>query len=102
MITGHLDALLLSILERGPRHGYGAIELLRERSDGAFDLPEGSIYSALHKLEREGLLSSAWSKSTGRRRRVYRLTRKGRAELCRERKQWGLLARAIARVLEPV
>jgi len=57
---------------------------------------------ALHKLEREGLLSSAWSKSTGRRRRVYRLTRKGRAELRRERKQWGLLARAIARVLEPV
>lgn len=102
MITGHLDALLLSVLEGGPRHGYGVIEELRERSYGTFDLPEGSIYPALHKLEREGLLSSAWSAKTGRRRRVYRLTRKGRAELRRERRQWGLLARAIARVLEPV
>src|SRR5215216_3328973 len=99
MMTGQLDSLVLAVLEQGPRHGYGVIEQLRERSDGVFDYPEGTIYPALHRLEREGMLDSAWSAETGRKRRVYRLTRKGRTELRRERKEWRLLARAIARVL---
>jgi transcriptional regulator len=98
MITGQLDSLVLAVLAKGPRHGYGVIEELRERSEGLLAYPEGTIYPALHRLEREGLLDSSWS-SSGRRRRVYRLTRKGRAELRRERKEWRLLARAIARVL---
>jgi transcriptional regulator len=99
MIAGQLDSLVLAVLERGPKHGYGVIEELRERSEGVLDYPEGTIYPALHRLEREGLLDSSWSTDTGRRRRVYRLTRKGRAELRRERQEWRLLARAIARIL---
>jgi PadR family transcriptional regulator PadR len=100
MITGQLDSLMLAVLAKGPRHGYGVIEALRNRSDGVLDYPEGTVYPALHRLERQGLLDSTWSE-TGRKRRVYRLTRKGRTELRRERKEWRLLARAIARVLEP-
>ena len=100
MIQGHLDSLILAVLETGPRHGYGVIEQLRERSGGTLDYPEGSIYPALHRLERDGLVTSKWGTETGRRRRVYRITRAGRSELRSERKQWRLLAKAIARVLE--
>ena len=94
-----LDLLLLATLDRGPAHGYRAIELLRERSGGRFAYPEGSIYPALHRLEREGLLASRWSTGEARRRRVYRLTRKGSALLRRERTEWALLARAVEAVL---
>lgn len=99
MIQGHLDSLVLAVLEDGPKHGYGVIERIRERTDGVLDYPEGSIYPALHRLERDGLVTSAWSQLTGRKRRVYRLTRKGRTQLRAERKEWRLLARAISRVL---
>ena len=60
-VRGHLDLLLLSELARGPGHGYALIERIRDRSEGAFEFPEGSIYPALHRLERGGLLKSAWS-----------------------------------------
>ena len=61
-LKGHLDPLVLAILEQGPAHGYAIIESLRERSGGAFDLPEGTIYPALHRLERAGTLRSAAGK----------------------------------------
>jgi transcriptional regulator len=99
-VRGYLDLLLLATLAAGPAHGYAVIKRLRERSEETFDLPEGTVYPALHRLERDGLLASEWS-STGRRRRVYRLTRRGRAALERERREWILLARAIAAVLGP-
>ena len=99
MIQGHLDSLVLAVLEGGPQHGYGVIERLRDRSDGVLDYPEGSIYPALHRLERDGFVTSAWSQQTARKRRVYRLTRKGRTQLRSERKEWRLIARAIGRVL---
>ena len=98
-VRGRLDLLILSVLARGPAHGYRVITELRKRSDGAFDLPEGSVYPALHRLERERLVSGQWSAGP-RRRRVYRLTRRGRAELKREREEWLLLARAVAAVLD--
>jgi PadR family transcriptional regulator len=60
-VKGYLDLLLLAELERGPGHGYALIERIRERSDGTFDFPEGTIYPALHRLERGGLLVSKWS-----------------------------------------
>lgn len=100
MIQGHLDALVLAVLDRGPQHGYGIIELMRGSTDGVLDYPEGSVYPCLHRLEHDGLVTSAWSTTTGRRRRVYRITRKGRTRLRAERKEWRLLARAIARVLD--
>ena len=79
-LKGHLDALLLAVVAPEPLHGYAVIEALRARSDGKLALPEGTVYPALHRLERAGLLSSAWSDS-GRKRRVYSLTRAGEREL---------------------
>ena len=99
-VRGRLELLILAVLSVGPAHGYAVIEELRRRSAGTFDLPEGSVYPALHRLEREGLLASRWSEGPRRRRRVYRLTRRGRAAFERERDEWLLLARAVAAVLE--
>ena len=77
-LKGHLDLLLLSVLSRGPGHGYEVITRLRDRSGGTFELPEGTVYPALHRLEEGGLLASAWDVVSGRRRRIYRLTRRAR------------------------
>ena len=80
-LKGHLDLLLLAVLEKGPAHGYVIIDMLRERSGGIFDLPEGTVYPALHRLEEDGLLSSQWSENGGRRRRIYQLTSEGQLAL---------------------
>ena len=80
-LKGHLDLLILSVLEEGPLHGYAVIERLRERSNSAFDLPEGTVYPVLHRLATAGLLDSEWAEVSGRRRRTYRLTEKGRQAL---------------------
>jgi DNA-binding PadR family transcriptional regulator len=72
-LKGNLDLLLLSVLSAGPAHGYAIISALRDRSGGTFDLPEGTIYPALHRLEDSGLLVSTWDQAQGRRRRVYGL-----------------------------
>ena len=95
VLKGHVDLLLLATLRRGPLHGYGAVEELRGVSGGAFDLAEGTVYPALYRLERAGLLTSKWTSLGGRRRRVYRLTARGRAELARERKDWKAFAHAV-------
>ena len=76
-LKGNLDLLLLSVLSSGPAHGYAIISALRDRSGGTFDLPEGTIYPALHRLEDSGLLASTWAQAGGRRRRVYGLTDEG-------------------------
>lgn len=94
-LRGHVDVLLLSALEVGPAHGYGLAELLRERSGGKFDLPEGTIYPSLYRLERKGFVSSSWKSVDGRRRRVYSLTRSGTRELERQRADWQSFSRAM-------
>ena len=98
-MKGHVDLLILATLRSGPLHGYGIVEKLRDESEGAFELAEGTVYPALYRLERGGLLSSRWTRAEGRRRRVYRLTRRGRAELERERKEWKSFANAVESVL---
>jgi PadR family transcriptional regulator, regulatory protein PadR len=98
-LKGHLDSLVLATLEDGPLHGYAVIERLRGRSNGAFDLAEGTLYPVLHRLEAEGLLTSAWSDAAGRRRRVYRLTRRGRTALAKRRDEWRRFAGAVEAVL---
>lgn len=102
MLKGHLDLLLLAVLEDGPLHGYALIEALTERSGGAIELPEGTIYPALHRLERAGLLGSEWSEATGRRRRTYALTESGRGSLQTRRAEWGVFKGAIERVVGAV
>lgn len=71
-LRGHLDLLLLATLRRtGPVHGYGLIGALDDGSDGVFDLPEGTVYPALHRLERDGFVTSSWSREAARRRRLH-------------------------------
>ena len=98
-LKGHLDGLILATLKDGPAHGYAVAQALRARSDGAFDLPEGTLYPALHRLERAGLVSSVWSTEAGRRRRTYSLTRSGGRTLDDRRSEWRLLSSAIESVL---
>jgi PadR family transcriptional regulator PadR len=87
-VKGSLDLLLMGVLRRGPAHGYAIIAELRERSAGEFDLAEGTIYPALHRLEEAGLISSSVEIAQGRRRRTYALTAPGRKEFAAQRKEW--------------
>jgi PadR family transcriptional regulator, regulatory protein PadR len=96
---GNLDLLLLSVISRSPGHGYAVITALREQSGGVFDLPEGSIYPALHRLEDLGLLASDWQSVGGRRRRIYRITKRGSQALERERRSWQGLTSAVDAVV---
>lgn len=96
---GHVDLLLLAVLADEPAHGYRVVELLRERSEGVFDLPEGTVYPSLYRLESRGFVASSWRTSEARRRRVYRLTRSGRRELARRRTSWERYGRAMEAVL---
>ena len=94
-LKGHLDLLLLSILAAGPAHGYAVIESLRARSNRVFNLPEGTIYPALHRLENQGLLQSSWSEGSIRRKRIYRLTLKGQKTLAARQEEWLKFSKAI-------
>ncbi len=98
-LNGQLDPLVLATVAEEPAHGYAILQRLKQRSSGAFDLAEGTIYPALHRLERDGLLSSSWTSESGRRRRVYRLTRAGRSALQVRRREWTQFARAVEAVL---
>ena len=98
-LKGHLDALVLATLRGEPAHGYAVIEELKRRSGGEFALPEGTVYPVLHRLEADGLLESEWSTASGRRRRVYRLTRRGRAALAEQEGEWRRFAAAVEAVL---
>ena len=94
-LKGHLDLLLLAVLADGPAHGYAVIESLRQRSGGLFDLPEGTIYPALHRLESQGLLRSRWSADSARRKRVYQLTPKGQRALAARQDEWKKFSEAV-------
>jgi PadR family transcriptional regulator len=99
VLKGHVDLLLLSALRIEPLHGYAIVERLREATGGELELAEGTVYPALYRLERGGLLASRWTTAGGRRRRVYRLTRRGRAELARETTEWKAFRHAVEAVL---
>ena len=99
-LKGHLDLLLLAALADGPQHGYAIKEALREGSGGRFDLPTGTVYPALHRLERAELIAGSWSIVDGRRRRSYRLTDEGKRRLAGERANWREFARAVTGILE--
>jgi transcriptional regulator len=100
MLKGHLDMIVLAALAAGPAHGYAVIEEIKRRSGQAFDLPEGTVYPALHRLEEAGLLSSRWvTAESGRRRRVYALTRRGERALDDQRAVWRKFSLAIGGLL---
>jgi len=99
-LKGHLDLLLLACLEGGPQHGYAIISTLRDRSDGTFDLPEGTVYPALHRLEHGGAVASSWASGDGRRRRIYQLTAAGAAALAEKRREWVTFSRSVRAVID--
>lgn len=105
-VRGRLDTLILAVLEEGPRHGYAVIEAMQTASGGALDLPTGTVYPALRRLEAAAWLSGSWSTVGGRRRRTYRLTRAGRAALAAQRDDWveysTVMSRLIGATARPV
>ena len=98
-IRGHLEALVLAVIADGPAHGYGVIGRLRDRSDGAFDLAEGTVYPALHRLEAEGRITAEWREVQGRRRKIYSVTKTGSDELSFQRVRWTEFSASVTRVL---
>lgn len=100
VLLGTLDLLVLRILELGPMHGWGLAEQLEEMSDGVFCVNQGSLYPALQRLKRKGLVRSRWRVTeNGRRARYYELTGKGSVELEHERDSWARTSGAVNRVL---
>jgi PadR family transcriptional regulator, regulatory protein PadR len=100
-LQGHLDGMLLAVLEAGPLHGYAIVEELCRRSEGEFDLAEGTVYPALHRLEAAGLLSSRWEVVSGRRRRVYSLSPGGAAAMHERVANWRAFRAAVDAVFAP-
>jgi PadR family transcriptional regulator, regulatory protein PadR len=100
LLKGNTPALVLAVLESGPRHGYAIAREIERRSDNALAFKEGTLYPALHALEREGLVAGDWESTTGGRgRKVYRITPAGLAELERRRRTWRAFAAAVERVI---
>jgi PadR family transcriptional regulator PadR len=100
-VRGHLGGLLLAAVEREPLHGYAIITAVRLRSGGALELRTGTIYPALNRLERLGLVRSVWTAEGGRRRRSYEITEAGRRSLADERSAWQAFTASIGSVLDP-
>ena len=100
ILKGHLDMIVLAVLAAGPAHGYAVMEEIRQRSKQAFDLPEGTIYPVLHRLEQAGFLSSRWvTAESGRQRRVYALTRRGARAFAGQQALWQKFAAAMGGLL---
>jgi PadR family transcriptional regulator PadR len=100
-LKGHLDGMLLAALEDGSRHGYAVMEALRAGSGGRLDLPTGTIYPALRRLERAGLVQTNWTEHGGRRRRLYELTPAGRRTLDAERDSWAEFSATVTALIGP-
>jgi transcriptional regulator len=102
ILQGTLDMLILGALQWGPQHGHGIGEALRARSDSALQVEHGSLYPALHRLEREGWIAPEWKQSEANRRaKYYRLTSAGKRQLTREQSNWAKLVRTVARIMNP-
>lgn len=103
ILQGTLDLLILRTLLFGPVHGHGIAKHIQRTSEDAFLVDHGSLYPALHRLERNGCIASRWEQSDrGREMRMYRLTPKGRRQLAAEESKWNALVRAMTSVLKPV
>ncbi|HKF57260.1 MAG TPA: PadR family transcriptional regulator [Blastocatellia bacterium] len=102
LLQGTLDLLVLQTLQWGPRHGYGISQAIRAGSGEVLQVDTGSLYPALHRLERQKWLSSEWQVSENNQRvKIYRLTAAGKKQLMAERSRWEQLSQAIAGILDP-
>ena len=101
VLQGTLDLLVLKTVATEPMHGYGIAQRINLSSRALLTIPQGSLYPALHRLEKRGCLSAQWvDTDTGRRAKVYRLTRKGDRELEREIADWQRLTQAVGWILQ--
>jgi PadR family transcriptional regulator, regulatory protein PadR len=102
LLQGTLDLLVLQTLQWGPQHGYGISQAIKTNSGEVLRVDTGSLYPALHRLERQGWVSSEWKVSGNNQRvKVYRLTAEGKKQLASERSRWEQLSEAITRALNP-
>jgi PadR family transcriptional regulator PadR len=102
LVQGTLDMLILKTLNFGPQHGHGVGLAIRSGSGEALDVDHGSLYPALHRLERRGWLTAEWKLSDNNQRaKFYRLTPSGRRQLAAERSRWRHAVAAIARIMDP-
>ena len=98
---GTLDLLIMQVVALGPVHGYAIAQRLQQVSRDVVQVPQGSLYPALHRLENRGVLAADWKETeTGREAKFYRLTRKGRTQLEAETESWRRLAEAVGLVLK--
>ena len=102
LMQGTLDMLALRTLQWGPQHGHGIGQAIRASSEEALQIEHGSLYPALHRLEKRGWLKSEWKASEANRRaKYYSLTPVGKKQLIREESKWNALVETIARVMKP-
>jgi PadR family transcriptional regulator, regulatory protein PadR len=103
LVQGTLELLILRTLVFGPLHGHGIARHIQRTSEDVLQVEHGSLYPALHRLEKSGCIASRWEQTDrGREMRMYRVTPKGRKQLSVEQGKWDELVRAIGRVLKPV
>ena len=103
LLRGTLDMMILKALSSETRHGYGVARWIEDGTDDVLSIEEGSLYPALHRMERRGLIASEWGQSENNRRaRFYRLTRAGRARLAIETAAWARFARAVSALMGTV
>jgi transcriptional regulator len=101
LLKGTLSLLILSLLSRKAMYGYEIASTVHHDTDGAFTWREGSLYPSLHKMEADGMIVGEWEeKETGRKRRYYHITKKGRQALQEKRQSWADLCRAVDSILE--
>ena len=99
LLGGTLEMMMLDVLTHGDSYGYEIVQTVLSRSGGRFELKEGSLYPALHRLERQKLLGSYWGEYDGRRRKYYKLTPAGRKALAARRQEWQSFATGVNGVL---
>ncbi|MGB9028931.1 MAG: PadR family transcriptional regulator [Acidobacteriaceae bacterium] len=101
LLQGTLDMLILKIVALGPVHGYGISQRIRQISKAVLNVQQGSLYPALHRLEKRGWLSAEWGDSeNGREAKFYKLSAKGRRQLATEEASWNRLSQAVALILD--
>jgi len=99
LLWGIVEMLMLDVLSRGPNYGYEISQQVAAQSAGYFDLKEGSLYPALHRLERQGLLAAEWSEADGRRRKYYKLTPDGQKAHAEKTAEWSRFVAGVSGVL---
>lgn len=104
MLRGHLEALVLAVLDRGDAHGYEVLQRLRDLSCDALQLKEGTLYPALYRLEEAGMVKARWESAKtdkpGPRRRIYRITKRGKGKLAADRNEWTRFTAIVGRIME--